>query len=77
MTVLIETIGDIVNSPRPGHCLRVVDDVKNSGGFLIYEWWPASDGPNANNSFDTWVEPSRLHEFFRESSWQVRWRNER
>ena len=74
MAIPIDVIGDIVNSAHAGHCVRVVDDAENTGGFLIHEWWPGSNGPNADNAFDGWVLPSMLEDYFRESGWQVRWR---
>ena len=73
MTIPIGVSGVIVNSSRAGHRVRVVDDLEGSGGYLIYEWWPCSDGPNRDNGFDAWIEQSQLEQLFRESNWQVQW----
>ena len=55
MHIPIDTTGDIVNSPRPEHQVRVVDDAENTDGYLVCEWWLESDGPNPNGAFDSWL----------------------
>jgi hypothetical protein len=74
MMILIEVEGVITNSQHIGHTIKVVDDRESSGGFLIFEWWPGSNGPNQNNAFDSWVENEvALEEFFLESGWVIEW----
>lgn len=74
MAIPIEVIGTILNSRHAGHKVRVSDDSENTGGFLIFEWWQGSDGPNAANAFDSWVEKKAdLEEFFLETGWVVQW----
>lgn len=74
MEIPIEVIGTILNSQHAGHQVRVTDDSENTGGFLIFEWWQNSDGPNAGNAFDSWVEnQADLQEFFLETGWVVQW----
>jgi len=73
-SVKVGIVGLITNSDHPRHHVRVDDDSGNTGGFLIYEWWEGSDGPNANNAFDSWVESREaLESFFREGNWKVDW----
>jgi hypothetical protein len=72
--VKIGCVGVVANSEHPKHHVRVVDDSENTGGFLIYEWWDGSNGPNENHAFDSWVETREdLDAFFREVGWNVEW----
>ena len=74
MKIQIDTIGDVLNSVEPGHKIRVVDDSGDTGGFLIYEWWEGSDGPNEHGGFDSWVQDrDSLQQFFAETGWSVDW----
>lgn len=66
--------GEITNSAHPGHRVRVESDEENTGGFLIYVWWEASEGPNANGAFDGWAETMQETEkYFQESGWKIAW----
>lgn len=74
MQVPIGPIGLILNSDRAGHFVRVEDDSENTGGFLVFEWWVDSGGPNKEGAFDSWVENlESLGKFFVESGWEVKW----
>lgn len=73
MRIPIDITGDILNLPRAELSVRVADDVENTGGYLVYEWWVESGGPNLKGAFDSWVERSELQRFFRDSAWQVKW----
>ena len=73
MRIPVDITGDILNSPRAEHQVRVADDAENTGGYLVCEWWVESDGPNLKGAFDSWVERSELQRFFRDSAWQVKW----
>lgn len=74
MEIPLEIVGTILNSHHIGHQVRVSDDSENTGGFLIFEWWRGSNGPNAGNAFDSWVENREdLEKYFQESGWEVKW----
>jgi hypothetical protein len=74
MQVRVGTTGSVTNTDRRGHCVRVEDDRANTGGFLVYEWWEGSNGPNENAAFDSWVESQvELSRFFQEAGWLVQW----
>ena len=74
MTIPLNIEGRITNSHQVRHTVKVLDDKAASGGFLVYEWWQESDGPNENGSFDSWVEnEAALERFFVESGWVVKW----
>lgn len=74
MKIQIDTIGDVLNSTKPGHRVRVVDGSDDTGGFLIHEWWEGSDGPNEYGGFDSWVQDrDSLRQFFVEAGWSVDW----
>lgn len=53
MKLFYSIAGRIINSSKPHHMVRVEDDAANTGGFLIYEWWAGSSGPNENHAFDS------------------------
>jgi hypothetical protein len=66
--------GRILTSEHPNMRVRVQDDAKNTGGFLIYSWWDGSTGPNESGVFDDWVESEAdLEQYFAESGWSVEW----
>ena len=70
----IGKVGRITNCGRKSHFVRVEDDQVNTGGFLVYEWWDSSDGPNSDGAFDDWVEKAEhLASYFRESNWHIDW----
>lgn len=74
MTIPLGVEGCIVNSAHVGHAVRVEDDREKTGGFVVYEWWTGSNGPNDDGSFDSWVEnEGSLESFFAESNWAVKW----
>ena len=67
-------VGAVTNSDRPGHRVRVQDDRENTGGFLIFEWWHGSNGPNESGAFDSWVQTQDdLISFIQHSGWQIDW----
>jgi len=74
MDIPLEVVGAIVNSGKAFHCVMVSSDEPDTGGFIILEWWPGSNGPNEHCGFDAWVSDElALHRYFRESDWQVEW----
>jgi hypothetical protein len=76
MNVPIGIEGQIKNSERPAHRVLVQDDSENTGGFIVFEWWNGSNGPNHNAAFDSWVEDKvSLSAFFEESGWLVDWQS--
>jgi hypothetical protein len=77
MNIPIDIEGLILNSTRIRHSVRVVDDRANTGGFLVFEWWSGSVGPNDNGAFDAWVEnETALEQYFTESKWSVEWKQQ-
>ena len=74
MNVPLGSIGRVTNSTLPGHCVRVDDDHDNTGGFLIFEWWIGSNGPNERGAFDSWVETlAGVVAFIEASDWEIDW----
>lgn len=74
MNIPLGAEGRVLNSSLSGHVVRVEDDSGNTGGFLVYERWDGSDGPNANGEFDDWVEnEASLERYFAEAGWEVEW----
>ena len=74
MEIPCGVVGVINNSEKAGHKVRVADDAETTGGFLIYEWWTGSNGPNEAGAFDGWVEDrGALRRYFEEAGWQVQW----
>ncbi len=66
--------GRVTNGAQPGLTVLVQDDPENTGGFLIFQWWAGSDGPNEHGAFDDWVESAEsLERFFTHKGWSVHW----
>ena len=69
-----EREGRVLNSSHDGHIVRVSGDAENTGGFVIFERWDGSSGPNGRGEFDSWVEDEKsLSDFFAEAGWQILW----
>jgi hypothetical protein len=74
MSIPVNIEGKLRNSKYSDHRVIVRSDADATGGFLIYEWWTGSTGPNEHAAFDSWVEDeTELEEYFAESGWQVDW----
>ena len=74
MKIKIGTPGDVLNSGKPGHTVRIQDDRDNTGGFLVLERWQGSAGPNPEGAFDSWVESEAdLQRFFAEAGYEIAW----
>ena len=74
----VGVVGRVLNSDHSGHMVRVDDDSANTGGFLLFERWDGSDGPNHGQCFggwfDNWVaNESELEDFFINADWQIHW----
>jgi len=66
--------GKVLNGTHPNTMIRMDDDTKNTGGFLIYQWWDGSNGPNELGAFDDWVESrASLEQYFANTGWSVEW----
>ncbi len=73
--IKIGVVGIVVNGEYPNMCIRIEDDSENTGGYLIYQWWEGSNGPNAGNAFDDWVESDAvLREYMKEAKWEIAWK---
>jgi hypothetical protein len=74
MDIQVGIVGRVANSERPGHFIRVQDDRDNTSGFLVFEWWDGSDGPNPGSAFDTRVEnEADLRALVEQAGWQIDW----
>ena len=59
------------NYPTITVLVRRCDD---NSGFLIYQWWDGSNGPNEYSAFDDWVENAdELEHYFVQKNWAVEW----
>jgi len=74
MSIPIGIEGRILNGEHLEMRVRVEDDSANTGGYLVYQWWSGSAGPNTNGAFDDWVESmEQLEEYFMETGWRIQW----
>ncbi len=74
MNLPLDTVGNVLNSDHAGHKIKILDDSESTGGYLIYEWWDNSNGPNQSHSFDSWVENlSAVESFLKEKAYIVVW----
>ena len=70
MEIKVGAIGEIVAGDETGSFVKVLDDTKNTGGFLIL----TSSTPEMKDGFDNWVEnENSLNQYFIESGWIIRW----
>ncbi len=68
----IGKLGRIKRGPHAGFFIRIDDDSKSTGGFLILIW---QDAPKAEG-YDDWVENlDGLERYLkrRESEWGIEW----
>lgn len=76
MTIKLDRLGRITNSLQGNHRIKVCDDQSNTGGFLIYEWWDGSNGPNLEGAFDSWVQDLASAEaYLQESQFEIAWQS--
>jgi hypothetical protein len=70
MEIQIGVLGKIIAGDEAGSFIKILDDSKNSGGFLIL----TATTHEMNDGFDNLVEnKSSLKQYFIESGWDVRW----
>ena len=66
--------GRVINAPQQGLTLLLENDSQNTGGFLIYQWWNGSQGPNEHGAFDDWVASlDGVEQFIANNGWSVDW----
>ncbi len=74
MKIPIGVVGKIQNGEHADMRVRVEDDTTNTGGYLVYQWWKNSEGPNADGAFDDWVESKKqLEDYFVSTGWWIDW----
>ena len=74
MSIPIGVIGKIRNGEHAEMHVRVEDDAKSTGGYLVYQLWKNSGGPNADGAFDDWVESKKqLEDYFDSTGWSIDW----
>lgn len=70
----VGVVGVILNSDKLQHEVRIEDDRENTGGYLVFERWRGSRGPNGDGWFDAWVDDElALSQLLIEEGWQIRW----
>ena len=74
MNIPIGITGRIRNGEHADMHVRVEDDAASTGGYLVFQWWKDSDGPNPNGAFDDWVESiEQLDTYFGSTEWIIDW----
>jgi hypothetical protein len=62
-------VGRIKSGEYAGFSVRIDDDSRNTGGYLILLWKDAT-----STGYDDWVKDlTDLDAFFRESGWDMEW----
>jgi hypothetical protein len=70
MNIEFDRIGIIVEGERKGWYIKIDNDSKNTGGFLII--YNSSPDMSSNSGYDDWAENEEcLKKFFLENSWVV------
>jgi hypothetical protein len=68
--IKINMIGQIIKGDDLGRYIKIVDDIKNTGGYLIL----TSNEINFNDGYDDWVFDKKcLVKYFEESNWDIKW----
>jgi len=71
MSIQIGVVGKIISGDEKGRYVKIIDDDKNTGGYLIL----TSTYPNFSDGYDNWVQDHEtLVRFFEESRWIVDWK---
>lgn len=68
--IKINTIGKVAEGEDVGAFVKIIDDSKETGGYIIL----ISDNQSFDSAYDDWVEnmPSLEH-YFKESRWVIEW----
>lgn len=68
--VKINIIGKILQGDDKGSFIKILDDSKDTGGYLVL----LSEQKTFETSFDDWLEDmSALKKYFQESKWVIAW----
>jgi hypothetical protein len=69
-TIKINTRGRIITGENAGWYVTVVDDQKNTGGYLVL----VESDKNDDEGYDYWVaNRQQLEDAFKVSWWEVEW----
>lgn len=70
MNIQINRLGKILQGDEKGYYIKIIDDLDNTGSFLIL----TSPDINMKKGFDNWVKDKRsLEGYFIESNWLIEW----
>lgn len=70
MNIQINRLGKILQGDEKGYYIKIIDDLDNTGSFLILTF-PDID---MKKGFDNWVKDKRsLEGYFMESNWLIEW----
>lgn len=72
MEIKIAHVGRIIDGDDIGLYVKVLDDSKTTGGFLVF----TSTDQRMSNVYDNWVaDRETLSRYFEESGWVIEWMN--
>lgn len=70
MNIQINRLGKILQGDEKGYYIKIIDDLDNTGSFLIL----TSPDIDMKKGFDNWVKDKRsLEGYFMESNWLFEW----
>lgn len=69
--IRLHVLGEILSGDEVGRFVEIIDDARNTGGYLIVTYADAARSPDI---FDAWVESIvDVELYLEEAGWTIQW----